>query len=210
MLVGTRTRGQVFGLGGVKGNDMGSRGPAPLPGKLKRLRGTGRPGKRDARQGTAESPAPAKLPRAPARLSKVGQAVWRRLVAALNERGLLADLDFGLLESWCSTYAQWREAQAVLEEEGLTFTTPNGYIQQRPEVAIGHKAKLLLKGLSSELGLSSAARARMNVPEPEPPHKSLSDLLFERILDGDDEAVERIEAAKVHAKPRPISKPKAA
>ena len=41
------------------------------------------------------------------------------------------------LEAFCETYGQWKEASLVLQEHGMTFVTPNGYVQQRPEVAIG-------------------------------------------------------------------------
>jgi P27 family predicted phage terminase small subunit len=107
------------------------------------------------------------LPQPPTHLDAIGQAAWQRLVAALDARGLLeTELDFGMLESWAATYAQWRAAQAALNKHGLTYTLKTGYVGQRPEVAIAHKSKLLLKGLSAELGLSPSARARMSLPPP--------------------------------------------
>jgi P27 family predicted phage terminase small subunit len=59
-------------------------------------------------------------------------------------------------------YSQFRTAQAVLKKEGLTFKTPNGYVQQRPEVAIANKAKEQLRMFFSEFGMNAASRTRVS------------------------------------------------
>jgi len=120
------------------------------------------------------------LPKPPAFLDRIGKAAWRRLVSALNDRGLLlADLDFGLLESWCTVYAAFVNAQEAVRKNGATFTTSTGYVGPRPEIAIAHKSRAQLKALGAELGLSTAARARMNVTAlPEPGEPSLAEILL--------------------------------
>ena len=52
--------------------------------------------------------------------------------------------------------------EALLDSKGFTFETPNGYIQQRPEVAIANKAQERMLAAAKELGLTPASRSRMN------------------------------------------------
>jgi len=147
---------------------MGARGPRP-----------GTPVKRIVHK---REPLPVdRLPAAPAHLDKIAKVAWVRLIDALNTAGILNHaLDFGVLEMWCATYSQWIVAQAALNKHGYTYTIKaTGYVGQRPEVAIMNKAKTTLKALSSELGLSTAARSRLSIPEPKGPEReSLADRLW--------------------------------
>lgn len=72
------------------------------------------------------------------------------------------DSDLKALEGYCQSYSRWKSCEIILQKEGYTFTTPNGYIQQRPEVSISNKALQEMRSWSKELGLTPAARSRMN------------------------------------------------
>lgn len=72
------------------------------------------------------------------------------------------DSDLKALEGYCQSYSRWKSCEIILQEKGYTFTTPNGYIQQRPEVSISNKALQEIRSWSKELGLTPAARSRMN------------------------------------------------
>jgi P27 family predicted phage terminase small subunit len=71
-----------------------------------------------------------------------------------------------------------------MDQEGLTFETPNGYIQQRPEVSIGNKAQERLLAAAKELGLTPAARARMNRNKISEKEEEFDSELEDMISDG--------------------------
>lgn len=74
--------------------------------------------------------------------------------------------DAPVVELTAKTLVTMRQADAVNARDGSTVRTASGYLQQRPEVAIQHKARLLLKQLLGELGMSPASRSNVDVPLP--------------------------------------------
>lgn len=97
-------------------------------------------------------------------LSKEAKKFWKKIVPILQETdGLIEVSDQTALEGFCETYAQWKEASLVLQEMGMTFSTPKGYIQQRPEVAIVQKSSKTLMDFMNAFGLTPSARARLGI-----------------------------------------------
>jgi P27 family predicted phage terminase small subunit len=143
---------------------MATRGRKPKPKAIKELEGN--PGKRPLpNEPTFGACFPAEPPKW---LSKEAKRLWGELVPLLQSvPGLLQSADVSAVELLCESYAQWKEASKVLQENGQTFTTPNGYIQQRPEVAIAQKCAKLVKELCSEFGLTPSSRSRINLKLPE-------------------------------------------
>jgi P27 family predicted phage terminase small subunit len=76
-------------------------------------------------------------------------------------------VDRAALGAYCQAYARWRQAEEILDREGLIFTTHTGYIQQRPEVAIAQKSLQLMKSYLIEFGLTPSSRSKISLPEPE-------------------------------------------
>jgi len=146
---------------------MGRRGPAPKPTVLKRL--AGNPGKRALNRREPQPKAGGGLLEPPQHLNEVARAEWRRVAPELVRLGLLTDIDHTALEAYCASYARWLQAEAILSKAGLTFTTSEGYIQQRPEVIIARNSLQLIKVFCAEFGMTPSARARMVIPEPPPP-----------------------------------------
>jgi P27 family predicted phage terminase small subunit len=100
---------------------------------------------------------------APTWMNDQAKKEWRRVIKLIiEEEKELEEKDFKTLETYCVNYAKWLKCEEIMDQEGLTFETPNGYIQQRPEVSIGNKAQERLLAAAKELGLTPAARARMN------------------------------------------------
>ena len=139
-------------------------GPAPKPTKLKKL--AGNPGKR--RMNAAEPEPRADAGYCPRWLPDEAKREWRRVAPELLRLGLLTVVDVLPLVAYCMAYARWREACDVLEKQGLTFATPNGYEQQRPEVAIANKAMMEMKALAQEFGMTPASRSRVTLPSAKP------------------------------------------
>ena len=72
-------------------------------------------------------------------------------------------LDESALESYCVTYAKWREAEQRLADEGLTILTPNGCTQAHPCQSISNQAQKLLLAWVKAFGLSPDSRGRMDI-----------------------------------------------
>lgn len=100
----------------------------------------------------------------PRHLSRGARAEWRRVVPELKALGLFTVVDRAALEAYCECYATWRTAQDVLEREGLTFIAGQGYIAQRPEVAIANNALKLMRAFMSDFGMTPSSRTRVKAP----------------------------------------------
>ncbi|OXS26392.1 MAG: terminase [Acetobacterium sp. MES1] len=110
---------------------------------------------------------------------------WRRVLKLIiEEEKELEEKDFKTLETYCVNYAKWLKCEEILDSKGLTFETPNGYIQQRPEVAIGNKAQERLLATAKELGLTPASRSRMNRHKIYEKTEEFDEELEEMISDG--------------------------
>ncbi len=153
---------------------MGRRGPPPTPNRILELRGTLRADrKRNAPEPRVEAPNP------PTWMSREAKAEWRRLAPELEALGLIAKIDRALLAGLCESWSTWVACEKVIREKGRTFETPNGYIQQRPEVAIGGRALKDLTRLGAEFGLSPRARSRLGVRPPQREPRSPMERLLE-------------------------------
>jgi P27 family predicted phage terminase small subunit len=90
-------------------------------------------------------------------------------------RGLpwLTVADIDLFTAYCCAYARWIQAEQALNH-ARTFTTRTGYRQQRPEVAIAKNYFQQMLAAGSALGLSPAARTRIQM-EKSPDEEDGSD-----------------------------------
>jgi len=143
----------------------GRRGPVSQPPELEALHGNPSRGKggqpRRPMQSLPGNMAP------PKKLRGAARREWRRVLKTLPE-GFLTPADRELLLRYCQLHAQLNELQATIEKEGVTFTTPKGYIAQRPEIGILNRLRELMKKYCVELGLSPTARQRVHLPEALP------------------------------------------
>lgn len=144
---------------------MGARGPRPEPVALKVLKGN--PSKRPLNL-DAPSPDPG-IPTCPSFLTGEAKREWRRITKELLAVGLLTLADRTALAAYCQAYARWREAEEIINREGMTYeyTNKNGStnITARPEVAISRENLVLVRQFCQEFGLTPSARAKMRVPK---------------------------------------------
>jgi P27 family predicted phage terminase small subunit len=96
-----------------------------------------------------------------------GKREWRRIVPELERLGLLTLVDRAALAGYCQAWGRAVAAEKVLAEKGMVKETPNGYLQQRPEVSIAFKAWQAVRAFASEFGLTPSARSRLSVAKPE-------------------------------------------
>ena len=55
-------------------------------------------------------------------------------------------MDMAAFAGYCQAYARWKEAEEFLTQHGSMVRTPNGYLQQVPQVSIAQtNMKIMLK-----------------------------------------------------------------
>ena len=136
---------------------MAIRGRKPKPTALKVLEGN--PGHRPLNK---REPMPkGRLPRCPDWLEEDAKKEWKRLGKILAEMGMLTNLDMMAFAGYCQAYARWKGAEEFITKHGDMVRTPNGYLQQVPQVSIAQtNLKIMLK-FCEQFGLPPSARSRM-------------------------------------------------
>jgi P27 family predicted phage terminase small subunit len=148
--------------------------PHPIPTKLKILNGN--PGKQKLND---KEPQPQGDAVCPTNLCRAAKAEWRRITPELRRLGLLTSVDRTALVAYCENYARARDADRIINEQGLTFTTDKGYIMQRPEIAISRACWEMVLKFCVQFGLTPASRSRIHA---EPRDKSNSKESLEQFL----------------------------
>lgn len=98
--------------------------------------------------------------RVPGWMDNMAKTEWKR-VRNIIDTDSFNEKDLKSLEAYCQAYAKWKRCETILMKEGYTFTTPNGYVQQRPEVSISKDALVSMQTIAKELGFTPASRIRM-------------------------------------------------
>ena len=136
---------------------MAQRGRKPKPTAMKELEGN--PGRRPLNK---NEPKPnKKAPRCPAWLEEEAKKEWKRMGKILEQMGLLTELDMAAFAGYCQAFARWKEAEEFVSQHGTIIRTPNGYLQQVPQVSIAQtNLKIMLK-FCEQFGLTPSARSRI-------------------------------------------------
>ncbi len=104
-----------------------------------------------------------KAPRCPEHLDPEAKKEWRRLCNLLLEMNVLTEADGMALACLCQTWSTLGKAQRKLNETGLLFKTPSGYVQQSPFVSMVNVCGDSVAKLAQEFGLTPPARDRPNI-----------------------------------------------
>jgi P27 family predicted phage terminase small subunit len=99
------------------------------------------------------------VPAAPKWLPSHGKTEWRRVLPVLVNAQKISEHELQTVEAYCIATARIREAEAIIQAEGLTFMSPAGPKR--------HPATVLLKDsmegarrLADALGLTPASRTK--------------------------------------------------
>lgn len=157
---------------------MAVRGRKPKPTALKILEGN--PGHRPI---NTKDPLPkGRLPRCPDWLEDDAKKEWKRLGKILANMGMLTNMDMTAFAGYCQAYARWKGAEEFISQHGDMVRTPNGYLQQVPQVSIAQtNLKIMLK-FCEQFGLTPSARSRL-IGSDEKPETAVDEM--ELILRGD-------------------------
>jgi P27 family predicted phage terminase small subunit len=140
---------------------LGRRGPAPLPTKVKILRGETRPSRVNYREPIPSSDAP----KMPADMDTAAKAVWRRVISAMGQLGVIRVPDSDILRCYCEAVSRYAGASRPYAGSGPLVRRDGGLVKNALHQVIrddGEQIRLFAR----ELGLSPSARAGLRV-EPE-------------------------------------------
>jgi P27 family predicted phage terminase small subunit len=156
---------------------MGARGPAPKPSNLRVMQGN--PSRRPLNRREPQPSKPKALP-VPAilRADKRAYQIWKEVSPELRHCGLLTALDPYVFALFCKAWATFWEAQDFVDKHGQMFVMRDPpvdrndpedkgrikYLQQYPQVAIAAKYLQIAGTYADRLGLSPAARSRIQLP----------------------------------------------
>lgn len=97
------------------------------------------------------------VPNPPSYMSKDAKAEWRRVAPILiRERKTLTEADLATLENYCLATGTMRQAQRILNVEGLV--TAAG--KRHPAFGIMNAAQTTQRLCAAELGLTPVSRSR--------------------------------------------------
>ena len=157
---------------------MGYRGPTPKPSIVEIAEG--RPGRRPVNRSEPQPRTTA--PKCPDYLSDRAKEEWKRLLPILKRMRLLTEADGHMLGNLCQAIATLAQAQKLLNEKGLFYKSPSGYVMQSPALSVANQCIDQITKLSREFGLSPAARSRMMATgEPQGP-TAATDALLAKLL----------------------------
>ena len=138
---------------------MGSRGPAPLPTKLKILHSETR-----AARLNRNEPKPGGQPRMPPDMSDEAKRVWRRVIRDFGATGVITAVDADALRTYCEAVVRYVQAARTLEASGpLVRGARSGELVKNPLHQIVRDNAILLRGFARELGLTPSARTGLTI-----------------------------------------------
>ena len=134
----------------------------PLPDQIKSLKGT----LRKVRVNTQQPRPTGDLVGAPDYMSPGARAAWQYAIDAAPPE-LLKRLDMGVLEIWACAADIYRQAQVMIQAEGLLTLAPKtGVPMVNPYLSIANKQALLMTKAAVEMGFTPASRSKVSAATP--------------------------------------------
>ena len=148
---------------------MGQRGPAKKPTALRELQGN--PSKRPLNRGEPqfekyELNEKGEI-KPPTHLDRLAKKEWKRIAPVLHKVGLLTKADEAALSAYCMNFSRWVQAEKLVKEKGMTYTSDKGNIIQRPEVGIANTAMKQMVSFCKEFGLTPSSRTSLTMEQAE-------------------------------------------
>jgi P27 family predicted phage terminase small subunit len=131
-------------------------GPAPMPTKLKLLRGN--PGRRKLNLDEPRPPVAPRCPEPPEELAGDARDTWLYQAPRLHRMGLLTEVDVVALEIYCRLVGRWRAIERQIDEAGIVIPGPFLTAAREAARAVLHAGE--------RFGLDPAARVRVRAGEP--------------------------------------------
>jgi P27 family predicted phage terminase small subunit len=105
------------------------------------------------------------VPRAPKGLTAAARREWTRVTNLLKERNALDALDEVALRDYVICWARLQECEADIDKRGVLVPGDRGLVKN-PSVQISRQYREFVLAWTKQLGLSIAARTRLDMPQP--------------------------------------------
>jgi P27 family predicted phage terminase small subunit len=138
---------------------MGRRGPAPLPTKMKLLRGETRPSRLNLHE---PMPSP-DVPKMPADMDAEAKVVWRRVLRDMRHTGVIRAADTDVLRAYCESVARYEYAGRLLAQSGPLVRGQRGELVKNPLHQVVRDNADEIRQFARELGLSPSARVCLRI-----------------------------------------------
>ncbi len=138
---------------------MGRRGPAPVPTKVKMLRGETRPSRLNLHE---PMPSP-DVPKMPTDMDAEAKVVWRRVLRAMRHTGVIRAADSDVLRCYCESVARYQYAGRLLAQSGPLVRGQRGELVKNPLHQVVRDNADEIRQFARELGLSPSARASLRM-----------------------------------------------
>lgn len=101
--------------------------------------------------------------RPPKGLRPEAVAEWKRVVKLLAKQRVLGELDIAALTIYATSFADYREAQQRIDQNGTVVEGPTGQPMKNPYMAVLKESWDRIRVLLPEFGLTPSARARLKI-----------------------------------------------
>ena len=144
-------------MGGIA--TVAGRGRKPKPTKLRELNGNA--GKRPLNKNEPKFSEITNI-EPPSWLEPLAVEMWQRVVPELLGSQVLTAPDLHNVEVFCMAYARWREAQQLIDQNGIVIINPeNGSMSKNPAVTVVNESAKQMMQFGSLLGLDPSSRTRL-------------------------------------------------
>lgn len=147
------------------GSNLMPGGRPRTPTRVLQLRGTHRKDRHGDPAQETQFALLTELPAPPGFLDAVAVFEWERIGPELVEKQLLTHMDLAAFTLYCLNISRVVACEKVIGLLGMTITTPAGFEQARPEVAIARQCGVEVRKFCQEFGLTPSARTRVRAPE---------------------------------------------
>ena len=133
----------------------GKPGPAPKPTKLAVLEG-GKPRTDEPVPGAGDVECPGWL-------SGDARAMWERLAPDMKRQGVLTAWDVDAFAVVCASYVSWREAQQIVDREGVLVEGYRGSMVKNPAAQLARDYWQTFAQGAARFGLTPSDRAALSI-----------------------------------------------
>jgi P27 family predicted phage terminase small subunit len=137
---------------------VAGRGRKPKPTALKKA--AGNPGKRKLNEQEPNFSIIHSV-EAPEWLSENAQVMFKLVADELCREQVLTATDLHNVEAFCTSYANWRQAQKDIDKDGVTVVGAMGGLIKHPAVTVANESLRQMVTFGSLLGLDPSSRSRL-------------------------------------------------
>jgi len=135
------------------------RGVKPLPTAVKQLRGTIEKSRTLSNEMVVSINH--EIPQAPEDLNNEAKKLWQEVCTELKNNGILANVDLGLVEAYCTELATYKEAIRQIKKTSPLIKSPSGYPMVSPWQTIRRQSLKAAMDLGQLFGVTPSARTRI-------------------------------------------------